>query len=40
MELYLCNNKVTSLSEILCLKDLPKLIILDMFGNACFNDPE
>jgi len=40
MELYLCNNKVSVLSEILWLKDLPKLIILDMFGNACFNDPE
>jgi len=40
MELYLCNNKVTPLSEVLWLKDLPKLIILDMFGNGCFNDPE
>jgi len=40
MELYLCNNKVSQLSEVLWLKDLPKLIILDMFGNQCFHHPE
>lgn len=40
MELYLCNNKVANLNELLWLKELPKLIILDMFGNPCFNDPE
>lgn len=40
MELYLCNNKVVNLSELLWLKELPKLIILDLFGNPCFSDPE
>ena len=32
------NLQVASLSELLWLKELPKLIILDMFGNPCFED--
>lgn len=34
MELYIGNNKLDNLKEIALLKDLPKLIILDISGNT------
>eukprot|EP00358_Blepharisma_japonicum_P002769 CAMPEP_0202955136 /NCGR_PEP_ID=MMETSP1395-20130829/51504_1 /ASSEMBLY_ACC=CAM_ASM_000871 /TAXON_ID=5961 /ORGANISM="Blepharisma japonicum, Strain Stock R1072" /LENGTH=526 /DNA_ID=CAMNT_0049671351 /DNA_START=1390 /DNA_END=2967 /DNA_ORIENTATION=- len=33
MELYIGNNRIQSLKDILLLRDLPKLIILDVSGN-------
>ena len=38
MEIYAGHNKVTNLKEIQHLKNLPKLIILDLSGNAMTND--
>eukprot|EP00736_Rhodelphis_marinus_P010350 Rmarinus@m.14060 len=40
MELYAGNNRISDLREILQLKELPKLIILDLNGNALCTDPE
>lgn len=34
MELYVSNNRIDSLKEVNFMKELPKLIILDMTGNA------
>ena len=33
MELYVCSNRITKLKEVQHLKELPKLIILDLSGN-------
>lgn len=33
MELYIGNNRIDNIKEVLSLKDLPKLIILDLSGN-------
>ena len=33
MELYIGNNRLAALREVACLKELPKLIILDLSGN-------
>ena len=40
MELYLANNNIDDLREVLHLKDLPKLIILDVTGNPISEDPD
>lgn len=40
MELYIGNNKLENLKEITLLKDLPKLIILDISGNALTKEPD
>merc|ERR1740117_2715912 len=34
MELYIGNNKITELKQVLQVKDMPKLIILDLSGNT------
>ena len=34
MELYIGNNRITKLKQVLQVKDMPKLIILDLSGNA------
>eukprot|EP01017_Pseudomicrothorax_dubius_P006461 TRINITY_DN11840_c0_g1_i2.p1 TRINITY_DN11840_c0_g1~~TRINITY_DN11840_c0_g1_i2.p1 ORF type:complete len:395 (+),score=114.40 TRINITY_DN11840_c0_g1_i2:52-1236(+) len=39
MELYLSNNKISEINEVKNLKILPKIIILDLSGNAIFKDP-
>jgi Leucine-rich repeat (LRR) protein len=38
MELYLGNNKIVDSKEVKSLKDLQKLIILDMSGNPLSKD--
>ena len=40
MELYMGNNRVSTLREAQHLKDLPKLIILDLCGNPLCLQPE
>ena len=40
MELYLCNNMVAQIKEVLQLKALSKLTIIDMSGNALCEDPK
>jgi Leucine-rich repeat (LRR) protein len=40
MELYIGNNKLENLKEVALLKDLPKLIILDISGNALTKEPD
>lgn len=40
MELYLNNNQVESVKEANHLRDLEKLIILDLSGNPMCKDPE
>ncbi len=37
MELYLGNNYISDIREIVKLKDLPRLIILDVSCNPCSN---
>ena len=39
MELYLANNLIENLKEIINLMDQPKLIILDISGNTFCKDP-
>lgn len=40
MELYIGNNKLDNLKEVTLLKDLPKLIILDISGNSLTKEPD
>jgi len=40
MELYMGNNKIADMREILHLKALPKVIILDLSGNPVGSNPE
>ena len=39
MELYLANNKLENLKDLIILMDQPKLIILDISGNIFCKDP-
>jgi hypothetical protein len=39
MELYLANNQLENLKEIILLMDQSKLIILDISGNVFCKDP-
>ena len=39
MEMYLANNNIVNYKEIQNLKDLTKLIILDLSGNPLTKDP-
>jgi Leucine-rich repeat (LRR) protein len=40
MELYIGNNKITELKQVLQVKDMPKLIILDLSGNELCSAPD
>eukprot|EP00899_Mesostigma_viride_P013450 jgi/Mesvir1/22105/Mv18710-RA.1 len=40
MELYLGNNKLGGMRSILCLRALPRLIIMDLAGNGCCSAPD
>mmetsp|Transcript_24462 Transcript_24462/g.61912 ORF Transcript_24462/g.61912 Transcript_24462/m.61912 type:complete len:537 (-) Transcript_24462:1523-3133(-) len=40
MELYIGNNKIAQRKEVQQLKEMPKLIILDLLGNPLCEDPE
>ena len=39
MELYISNNKIDNLKEIILLMNQPKLIILDVSNNVFCKDP-
>ena len=39
MELYLANNNLDNLKEIIIMMEQPKLIILDISGNNFCKDP-
>lgn len=39
MELYIANNKLENMKDLIILMDQPKLIILDISGNIFCKDP-